>query len=456
MSRITLLLLCGIVLAIHPAIAQESSAPSEPAKPVVALVDAQRSGASRPDSLAELERRLDVLADEIERLKLGEVAARAERSQYGFGPAASKVYRAGRGISIGGYGEMVYQNFAEKLDNGAPADKISQLDLLRAIVYVGYKFNNRWLLNSELEFEHASTGEGAEEKGEVSVEFAYVDYLWRPQLNLRAGLLLVPMGLTNELHEPTVFLGVLRPGVERAIIPTTWRENGFGLFGDLGPFTYRTYAITSFDAAGFSASGLRDGRQGGSKAKARDFAWVGRLDYTATPGLIVGASAFAGNSGQDLTLGVSHVKAGTTIIEGHLDWKWRGLGLRALGVQANVHDVARLNQAISRISGSPLSSNESVGETLQGYYLQAAYDLLSLRPRGEQALTPFVRWESYDTQHTVPAGFSRDPANDIDSLTVGFAYNPISQVIFKVDYQNNDNGKKTGINQFNAALGYIF
>lgn len=451
MSRITLLLLCGIVLAIHPAIAQESSAPSEPAKPVVALADAQRSATSQADSLAELERRLDVLADEIERLKLGEVAARAERSQYGFGPAASKVYRAGRGVSIGGYGEMVYQNFAEKLDNGAPTDKISRLDLLRAIVYVGYKFNNRWLLNSELEFEHASTGEGAEEKGEVSVEFAYVDYLWRPQLNLRAGLLLVPMGLTNELHEPTVFLGVQRPGVERAIIPTTWRENGFGLFGDLGPFTYRTYAITSFDAAGFSASGLRDGRQEGSKAKARDFAWVGRLDYTATPGLLVGASAFAGNSGQDLpTLTGVNVKAGTTIIEGHLDWKWRGLGLRALGVQENVHDVTQLNQALS------LTGNDSVGETLRGYYLQAAYDLLSLRPAGEQGLTPYLRWEQYDTQHKVPIGFSRNPANDIKTLTIGLAYNPISQLILKADYQNVDNGANTGLNQFNAALGYIF
>ena len=71
----------------------------------------------------------------------------------------------------------------------------------------------------------------------MSVEFAYVDYLWRPELGLRAGLLLVPMGFLNELHEPTVFLGARRPGVETAIIPTTWRENGLGVFGEAGAVT---------------------------------------------------------------------------------------------------------------------------------------------------------------------------------------------------------------------------
>src|ERR671914_2496192 len=184
----------------------------------------QESEAGR---LAELERRLEVLAGEIENLKIGEAAAAADESERGFGPAASKVYRTERGLSIGGYGEALYQNFDSKRDDNAASGKTDTFDLLRGVLYFGYKFNDRWLLNSEIEYEHAGS--------EVAVEFAYIDYLWRLEVNVRGGLLLVPMGFLNELHEPTVFLGAKRPAIETVIIPSTWRENGFGLFGEAGP-----------------------------------------------------------------------------------------------------------------------------------------------------------------------------------------------------------------------------
>ena len=176
------------------------------------------------DSLSELSRRLDVLAQEIERLNLGEAAATADAGQYGLGPAASKIYRTARGVSIGGYGEMVYNRYAGEKENGTTSGKVDQFDMLRAIIYVGYKYNDNWLLNSEFEFEHASTGVA----GSVSAEFVHVEYLRRPEFNLRFGLLLMPMGLVNELHEPTVYMGVGRPDIERVIIPSTWREKCTG------------------------------------------------------------------------------------------------------------------------------------------------------------------------------------------------------------------------------------
>ncbi len=122
-----------------------------------------------PDKLAEVEAKIDVLAAEIEKLKIGEAAVVADlggqaRSEQGMGPAASKVYRAERGVSIGGYGEALYQNFDAETDDGAPSEETDELALERAVVYVGYKWNDRFLFNSEVEFEDA--GE------EVSVEFA--------------------------------------------------------------------------------------------------------------------------------------------------------------------------------------------------------------------------------------------------------------------------------------------
>ncbi|MGD2115485.1 MAG: hypothetical protein PVG07_10555 [Acidobacteriota bacterium] len=396
--------------------------------------------------LEEIERRIAILAEESERREIGEAAVMADESELGFGPAASKIYRTEQGLSIGGYGEMLYENFESERDDGADSDATDELDFLRGIVYFGYKFNDNWLFNSEIEFEHASTGE----EGSASVEFAYLDYLWKPELNARAGLLLVPMGFVNELHEPTVFLGARRPDVESRIIPTTWRENGFGLFGEVGPVSYRTYIVNGLEGAEFSGGGLRGGRQKGSKAIAEDFAWVGRIDYEPVPGLLLGGSAYVGDSGQGLTTAAGEeVDLTTTILEGHAEWRWRGLELRFLGARADLDDAALFNRATG------LTGSSSVGEELSGWYAQAGYDVLSRTGSGHE-LIPYVRWEELDTQDSVPAGFTRNPANDQESLTLGLAWKPFPQAIVKADYQDYDNGAGTGLDQLNVALGYIF
>lgn len=414
-----------------------------------AQITAMATAEAGSASVAELERRIDVLAAEIERLKLGEAAARADEAQYGYGPAASKVYRTKEGLSIGGYGELLYQRFDDERDDGVASGRTDELDLLRAVLYFGYRFNDRFLFNSEIEVEHAESGEGAD--GEVALEFAYLDYLHRPELNFRAGLVLVPMGFVNELHEPIVFHGSKRPDVERVILPTTWRENGFGLFGDIGPVSYRTYLITGFDAAGYSAGGLRGGRQKGSRSKAEDFAWVGRVDYHGVPGLTIGGSAYVGDAGQGLEDAASaEIGAKTQILEAHAEYRWRGLGLRALVARAEVEDVARLNRALS------LTGNRSIGEELGGHYLEASYDVLSHRSSGEMQLIPFVRFEAYDTQKAVPVGFARNASNDVESLTMGISFRPIDRLVLKLDAQDYDNGAGTAVDQINLSLGYVF
>jgi hypothetical protein len=399
-----------------------------------------------PVRLAELERQIELLAGEIEKMRLGETAAEADESAHGFGPAASKVYRTKKGVSIGGYGEVLYQAYDSRRDDGEASSKTNNADFLRAILYVGYRFSDRWVLNTELEFEHGST----DEDGSVSVEFAYLDYLWRPEAGFRGGLVLLPMGFINELHEPTVYLGAQRPLVERYLIPSTWREIGVGLFGEKGPISYRTYIVTSMDAAGFDDGGLRGGRQKGSKAKAEDFSWVWRLDWTPVNGLMLGGSYYTGDSGQDLTLeDGSAVGAGTTIYEGHLEWRWQGLEFRALAARADVDDVTALNEALG------FEGAASVGEKLAGQYLQLGYDLLNRRA-SRMSLTPYIRWEDLNTQDRIPAGFLADPANDQEIMTYGIQFQPLDQLVIKVDYQDMDNGAGTGIDQFNISAGYVF
>ena len=56
----------------------------------------------------------------------------------------------------------------------------------------------------------------------------------------------------------------------------------------------------------------------------------------------------------------------------------------------------------------------------------------------------------------MPEGWSANPANDQQLLTLGLAYQPIEQLIFKAEFQNIENEANTGVDQFNLSMGYIF
>ena len=64
----------------------------------------------------------------------------------------------------------------------------------------------------------------------------------------------------------------------------------------------RGYAVVGLLSRGFTAAGIRGGRQKGAKSKAEDFAVTGRLDFVGVPGLLLGGSFYTGNSGQGATV----------------------------------------------------------------------------------------------------------------------------------------------------------
>src|SRR5262245_36617336 len=147
----------------------------------------EQVAAMKSTDTAELQRQIDVLSKEIESLKLGEVADQgSEGGKYGLGPSASKVYGIKKGVSVGGYGEALYSNPSSSLEDGTPSGADASVDLLRLVLYFGAKFNDKILFNSEVEYEHVTTGEGDEERGEVTVEFAYLDFLVNPAVNVRS------------------------------------------------------------------------------------------------------------------------------------------------------------------------------------------------------------------------------------------------------------------------------
>ena len=412
-----------------------------------AAAEEDSSDAEQQTDIEELERRVEVLAEEVERLRSGEQTevelTEDQIRALGLAPSAAATYRQSQGVSIAGYGEMLFENFAAENEAGNPAHRGSQFDFLRAIIYAGYRFNDKFLFNSEIEVEHAN---------EISVEFAYLDYLVHENLGIRGGMVLMPMGLVNEFHEPTVFIGAERPVTEQVIIPSTWRENGGGVHGSIDMVSYRAYVVNGLDGTGFSASGLRGGRQKGSKTKASNMAFTARVDITPTPGTFFGASLYSGGSGQgDVVLGDVNFDVQTTIFDLHAHARLRGFDLRGLYACASVGDAAALNQVLG------LTGSNGVAETMQGGYFQVGYDVLSQvsGTRGV-SLTPYARLERVDTQATMPAGFERSLSTDNRYMTFGIEVKPIPNIVLKVDRGWVSNDAETGINQFNINLGYAF
>ncbi len=426
---------------------------AEPAtEDAIAGADDEQEGGGR---LEELEEKVEILADEMGRLEsIFAVPEELElESLYGLGPAASKVYKRDRGLSIGGYGEVRLRSFHNTGDD----DQDDVFDALRAVLYVGYKFDENWVFNSELEFEHAGTGGG----GSVSMEFLTLDYLWRDEVNLRVGLVLVPMGFVNEIHEPTFFFGAERPEVERVILPSTWRENGVGIFGRIADrIEYRAYVINGFEGSKFSSGGLRGGRQKGSRALANDFAFVARVDVDAAPGLVVGGSVYTGQSGQEQDFkgpnpgDVSRAlpDALTTIYELHAQYKGYGASLRALWTEAFIDEAGKLSRVLEK------SPNEAIAHHMRGWYVEAAYDVLPLfKEDTRMSLEPYFRFEKYNTQRDVSnLGFTRDKSKDIELYIAGLQFKPISQVVFKLDYRHFDPAKGGRADEVQASMGYVF
>lgn len=410
----------------------------------------------------EASRRTSLLAEDFEKLRTQlTIPEEVElKSMYGLAPAASKIYQVERGFSIGGYGEAFYR---KAVGDKTRSDR-DTADFLRFVLYTGYKFNDWILFNAELEFEHATTdGTETSSGGSASVEFAYLDFLLQQEydlpFNVRMGMLLVPMGIVNELHEPVFFHGVERPEVEQRIIPTTWRENGIGIWGQLTPqLEYRLYGINGLNAKGFRDDGFRGGRQKGNRTLAEDIAVTGRLDYRPLDSLTLGASFYQGNSGQDQKIGeVELPGASTTIWELHGIYRNAGLELRGLFAMSHLGDAAELTRALREID--ELSSSRSLAQTMLGGYFEVAYDILPwLYPGTEMSLSPSLRFSYLDLQYDMPAGdeFSANGNRKYRIWTPGISFKPHPQVILKMDYRNFDPVKGKRAQEVNFGMGFIF
>ena len=393
-----------------------------------------------------MEEKLDILQQEVEALR-GQFAKVQDKGAQSSEFAHGEVTHGMSGkTTIGGYGEVVYNNYRD-------SSVKDEADLKRFVIFLGHKFNDRLRLFSELEVEHAKADKSG---GEVAMEQAYLEYGLTEKMNARAGMFLMPMGIINETHEPTTFYGVERNEVESRIIPSTWRELGFALQGEAtAGLEYNVGISTSPDAGQYkdASKGFRDMRTSGRQAAANDLGMFAALNYRGVPGLLLGGAVFTGDTAQD-GLGANAkaslvgAKANLTVWDIHAKYTYSDLDLQALYAQGMLTDTDKINTAAGLTPGS----NKAAPKSFYGWYAQAAYHVWK---SGDLDVAPFLRHEKYNTQQEVDEGYIKDLNNYQTVTTVGVNFKLHPQVVVKADYQSYAMDSKNK-NRINLGVGYMF
>lgn len=342
-------------------------------------------------------------------------------------------------VTIGGYGEINYNQ---------PEGKNGELNVERMVLLVGYNFDERTQFVSEFEYEDAGD--------EISVEQAFINYNVANNVSLRGGLMIVPMGIINEYHEPTTFNGVNRPLVDRFIVPTTWREIGAGVTGRFNNLSlgYQAYIFNGFrsvnkDTLGFinGANGLRGGRQKGIQSTIDNPNLSLKFDYYGIPSLRLGVSGYFGRTQADDEIeDLDGADVGISMVGFDARYSKDRFAARGEFIYTSLTDTEDYNAL----------TGQDLGSAMLGWYTEASYNLLPMTKR--QKLFAFARYSEYNTHLQTAGSLAENPAFDRNDLTLGLSYHIAQGVVVKGDYQifDNDVANSDTTKQLNFGLGFWF
>ena len=375
------------------------------------------------------------------------------------GVAASKVYNSKSAVSIGGYGEYEFKKYSDfknyDSDTANETRRKSEWNIVRFVPYIGFRFNDWIVMNTEIEFEDGGArSDDTKNYKYAIIEFSYLDFLIDDAFALRVGHVLVPMGMTNLNHEPVAYLTAERPMVETLIIPSTWHTNGVLVHGRIKGFEYYAGMVTSPDAGGFiEGRYIQQGRLG-ARQFTDDLGFVARGTYNLGDGLNVGGSVFYGNSSvaEETRPGASTGLVGDadvtiTMAEMHMQYRNHGLDIKAMAAYGGLGgDI----DALRDITG------EAISNAVNGQYVTVGYDLIGSLGSAQQLLA-VAEVERLDMD---AEGVGVYPDNNrFFEYTAGLAYYPDPKVVLKADYWTRDYAEAAKLADESAItmqIGFIF
>ena len=390
---------------------------------------------------------------------------------------------------VGGYGEMV-ANFKDYGTNryygnaeGNPKTHRNTISIPRFVLAFDYKFTPKWILGAEIEFESGGTGAAfelensengeyemeVEKGGEVALEQFHITRLILPEINVRVGHLIVPVGLTNAHHEPINFFGTSRPEGETKIIPSTWHETGLELFGTIGrgwaTFDYQAMVVAGLNADGFDrTTWAGSGKQGFFETdNFTSPGYVARVDYRGVPGLRVGASWYCCNN-----IGANSDKLNTYKDYGDIplriytvdaQYTDRYLTFRGNCIFGNLDKSDKVTSGIKNSgNASPYSRLGPVAKRAVSYGAELGLNLQGITGCAKcPVLYPFARYEYYNPQEEVIVRQGPDLREQTSMWTAGLNWKALPGLIFKADYTTRKigGGKFNSENELAIGVAYV-
>ncbi len=362
--------------------------------------------------------------------------------------------------TVSSYGEIAYTRPTKAQDK-------SNVDLARAVIAITHRFDDRTRMVGEWEWEHAVASSG--DSGEAEVEQLFVEREFSDGLRGRAGLFLMPVGLINQNHEPTAYLGVFRPDVDTRIVPSTWREAGLGLSGETRWGIGWDAGVTTGPDLGKWDAGSAEGRVRGPLAAihgegqfaaARDPLFHAAASWRGVPGLLVGGSIVTGKIGQEQP-GFLGNDSRLVFLDLHARYEILGWDFAAEYVRGTLSHTEALNTSFAQGTSGPVTL---VPARFFGAYAQAAY---KLRLGGDYKLIPFGRYEILNTAASygsLAASLGGMAPPDEKIWTVGASLQIGEGIVVKADVRRYRNDKRPSEipdgfvkgNSINLGVGYSF
>ena len=374
----------------------------------------------------------------------------------------------GKRLSVGGYGEVAMSRnfYSDHVSRYSLADEHKndpshgRFDIPHAVIYLGYDFGKGWTMGTEIEIEHGGVGmayekedeEGGEweqevEKGgEVELEQFWIQKSFGRWANIKAGHIVVPVGLNNAYHEPLNFFTVYRPEGENTILPSTWHQTGISFWGKTKGWRYELQFLAGLNSDNFTNTGwINKGPGTPTEGEiATKYGTALRIDNYCIKGLRIGLSGYyghaIGNSYPNNKDGAESKYKGVVAI-GAIDFTYNNYNwiVRGQADYGYLSDAKQLKYFTNRLNGlSPFHHSAFVSKNAFAYGIEAGYNVFSqiekLR-QSNQKMYLFGRYEHYNPYASKTKNTSYDYTN-VQRMAVGINYYPVKQIVVKAEYSH--------------------
>ncbi len=394
---------------------------------------------------------------------------------------------------LGGYGEAVaaFKNYGTNRfyggADGNAKENRNTISIPRFVIAGDYKFNSKWILGMEIEFESGGVGTAyelentengeyeteIERGGEVALEQFHITRLIHKSFNVRVGHFIVPVGQNNAHHEPLNFFGTVRPEGETSIIPNTWHETGIEFFGTLGKglatFDYQLQVVSGLNANGFDRNQWAGGAKQGifEEENFTSPGYVAHLAWRGVKGLRLGGSFYyCRNIGSNADKSQTYKGLGTfpvRIYNVEGEYKNAYVEARANALWGNLTNSQVISKKNTQLSNkSPYSRITPVAHKAVAYGGEIGFNINSvIADERCPRVTPFVRYEYYNPQEDVLAPYNADDRLKTSMWTAGVNWRPLPSLVVKADYTNRNigSGKYNHENEFAIGIawaGWLF